>query len=283
VMRVWRNTGLLDVLKDSNSELYSFEGNPVATVNFNGSEFHISDIREKADFVIGLPKLKTHVLTLMTGALKNGFGFIPGFRKSIYHKQYPKPYQFSEMLANLYGATKPDLFIMDAILAMEGDGPSSGKPKMLNLMLASTDAVALDSVAATIIGFEPSKIDYLKIASELNLGIVDLNEIEIVGDKLEECKVSDFILPSNTKLKLIPDLLIKLIKPYVWAHPAIDHEKCEMCYECMNNCPMEALSEVDGKLVYDYSKCIDCMCCHELCPSEAVFINKSWLVRKIIH
>lgn len=282
VKRVWKNTGLLDAMQGSGADLYSFEGNPVVQVQHNGREFRINELARKADFVVGVSKLKTHVLTLMTGALKNCFGFVPGFRKAIYHKEYPKPYQFSEMLTDLYAASKPDLFIMDAILAMEGDGPSSGRPRKLNLLLASTDAVALDTVAATIIGFNPRKIDYLKIASDWNIGNTDLNRIEIVGEPLAKCKVDDFKLPSNTKLKLIPDILVKLISPYVWAHPAIDYEACINCDICMDNCPMHAISEEGDRLVYDYSKCIDCMCCHELCPNEAIYINKSWLAKKFI-
>jgi len=282
IKRVWKNTGLLDAIQGAQANLYSFEGNPVTSARFNGREFWIADIRSKSDLVIGLPKLKTHVLTLMTGALKNCFGFIPGFRKSVYHKEFPKPYEFSEMLAHLYAATKPDLFIMDAILSMEGDGPSSGKPKSLNLLMASTDAVALDTVASTIIGFNPMQIDYLRIAKEMGIGCADIDHIGIRGEKLENCRVHSFQLPSNTKLKVIPDFLIKMIRPYVWAHPAINYDTCIKCNICKNNCPMQAISNENGRLIYDYSKCIDCMCCHELCPNQSIFLNKSWLVKKFI-
>ncbi len=282
IKRVWRNTGLLEAMKGSKASLHSFETNPVVPVKYDGREFNIAEIVKRADLVIGMPKLKTHILTLMTGAVKNCFGFIPGFRKSIYHKEYPKPYEFSKMLFDLYAASKPDLFIMDAVVAMEGDGPSSGKPKKLNILLASTDGIALDTVAASIIGFEPMRIDYLKIAREKGIGCTELENIEIVGESLDKCKSKDFDLPSNTKLKLIPDLLIKFISPYVWAHPAIDYDKCIGCNICRDSCPTGALSDKDGKLIYDYSKCIDCMCCHELCPNEAVYINKSWLARKFI-
>ncbi|MBD3170454.1 MAG: DUF362 domain-containing protein [candidate division Zixibacteria bacterium] len=283
VHRVWKNTGLLDAMKGAAGKLHSFEGNPVVKVSHNGRSFHVADVAKKADLVIGVSKLKTHVLTLMTGALKNCYGFIPGFRKAVYHKEFPKPDKFSAMLVDLYAATKPDLFIMDAILAMEGDGPSSGKPKQLNLLLASTDAVALDSVAATVIGFQPRKIDYLKLAHDMRIGRADLDEIDIIGENIAECKADSFELPSNTKLKMIPDLLVKLISPYIWAHPAIDHDVCIRCDECKDNCPTGAISEDGDKLVYDYNRCIDCMCCHELCPNKAVYIKKSWLARKFIH
>ncbi len=282
VKRIWRNTGLLESMKSSKAYLFSFEGHAVTPVQHNGRQFMITEIRNRCDFVIGLPKLKTHVLTLMTGALKNCFGFIPGFRKSLYHKELPKPYEFSEMLVDLYAATKPDLFIMDAILAMEGDGPSSGNPKKLNLLLASTDAIALDTAAASIIGFDPMKIDYLKIAAQQGLGRAELEQIDIAGEDIISCKPAEFTLPSNTKLKLIPDFLIKMISPYVWAHPAIDYDKCINCHICRDSCPVKAISEDGDKLVYDYSKCIDCMCCHELCPNEAIYLKKSWLVKKFI-
>jgi len=283
VGRVWKNTGLEDAMQGSAAELYPFEGNTVVPAKYNGRQFHIADVRQKANLVVSLPKLKTHVLTLMTGGVKNCFGFIPGFRKAMYHKEFPKPYDFSAMLVDLYAATKPDLFIMDAILAMEGDGPSSGKPRNLNLLLASTDAVAMDTVAAAIIGFDPMKLDFLKIARERNIGCSRLEDIDIIGMELAKCKVDDFRRPSNTYLKLIPEFLVKLIDPYVWARPAIDYQTCTNCDICKENCPMGAISEQNGKLIYDYSKSIDCMCCHELCPNRSIYIDKSWIARKFIH
>jgi uncharacterized protein (DUF362 family)/Pyruvate/2-oxoacid:ferredoxin oxidoreductase delta subunit len=281
IKRVWNNTQMSDAAAAVGATLINFETSGVYEKWVNGNLYRLSQPLFDFDLVISLPKLKTHVLTLMTGAIKNNFGAGPGVRKAEYHKKFPKADDFSAMLVDIFSVVKPTLYLMDAILSMEGDGPSSGKPKTLGLILASTDGVAMDAVAASIMGFKPGQIPTTTIASERGLGTGDLNQIEIIGERLSEVKPKDFKTPSNKFWKLTPRFIIRLIEPYFWVRPAINEELCTNCSTCVDNCPMNAISADSEIPTFDYEKCINCLCCHELCPEAAVFLERSWLARRI--
>jgi uncharacterized protein (DUF362 family)/Pyruvate/2-oxoacid:ferredoxin oxidoreductase delta subunit len=283
VKRVWDNTGMSTMAEREGIELVSFEASGVVEFKVNGKPYYLAKPAVEADFIISLPKLKTHVLTLMTGAVKNMFGLIPGFRKGNYHKEAPKPSDFAQIIVDILSLCPPGLTIMDAIVSMEGDGPSSGKPRQTNLILASTDPVAIDTVACEIMGLNPAKVATITTACDAGLGIGFIEAIEIVGQRLADVKIVDFELTSNRKLELIPAFLAKMIAPYVWVRPAITADICTKCNTCVNSCPTKALSGSNGEIPrYDYELCINCWCCHELCPSKAVFVDRSWLARKFI-
>jgi len=283
VKRVWQNTGFLDMAKRENIELISFEASGVVKFETNGRTYYLAKPAIEADFIINLPKLKTHVLTLMTGAVKNMFGLIPGFRKANYHKQFPKPKDFAQVIVDIVSLRPPGLTIMDAVLSMEGDGPSSGNPYWSKLLISSVDPVAVDAIAAEIIGLNPAKVPITSAAAEAGLGIGWAEAIEIVGKSLNDARISGFKLTSNRKLELIPKFLVRIIDPYLWVRPAIDKSFCTNCNTCVTSCPVKALSNNDGgPPSFDYSVCINCWCCHELCPEKAVQISKSWLAEKFI-
>jgi uncharacterized protein (DUF362 family)/Pyruvate/2-oxoacid:ferredoxin oxidoreductase delta subunit len=283
VRRVWKNTGMLDMAERENIELINFEASGVEKFSINGRNYYLARSAVEADLIISLPKLKTHILTLMTGGVKNIFGLIPGFRKANYHKEFPKPNEFAQVIVDILSLKVPTLTIMDAILSMEGDGPSSGTPRWTNLLIASSDPVALDAVSAEIIGLDPSQVPTTRIASEAGLGIGWTEAINVVGERLADAKIPDFKLTSNRKFELIPKFLWNLIGPYIWVRPAISEEICTNCYSCVNSCPTGALKLGIRKIpIFDYDLCINCWCCHELCPDKSVFIDKSWLAKKFI-
>jgi len=283
VRRVWRNTGMMDMAERENIELVSFEAAGVKKFETNGRSYYLAKPAIEADFMINLPKLKTHVLTLMTGAIKNMFGLIPGFRKANYHKEFPKPKDFAQIIVDIFSLKQPGLTIMDAVLSMEGDGPSSGNPYWSKMLLASTDAVAVDAIAGEIIGLNPSKVPVTKAAADAGLGIGWPEMIEVVGKPLNQARLADFKLTSNRKIEMIPKFLVRIIDPYIWVRPAIDGAFCTNCNTCVTSCPVNALSDgKGGPPVFDYDKCINCWCCHELCPEKAVFTKKSWLAEKFI-
>jgi len=283
ITRVWQNTGMLEMAEREGFELVPFESSGVVHFVIDGREYYLAKPAVEADLIINLPKLKTHVLTLMTGGVKNLFGLVPGFRKATYHKQYPKPEAFAQVIVDILSVIPPALTIMDGILAMEGDGPSSGQPRWANLLLASRDPVALDAVAAEIIGLDPGKVPTTRIASEAGLGIGWPEAVEIVGESLASVRITDFKLTSNLKISLIPGFLVRLIDPYIWVRPAIDESQCTRCNTCVNSCPVNALSNANHSVpTFDYEKCINCWCCHELCPEKSVYINRSWLASKFI-
>ncbi|KPL04414.1 MAG: hypothetical protein AMJ90_00885 [candidate division Zixibacteria bacterium SM23_73_2] len=282
IERLWKNTGMAEVSEKTGAELLSFEKEGVyRKETSSGKTYFIAKPALDFDVIISLPKLKTHTLTLLTCGIKNMFGVIPGFRKGEYHKEAPGPRDFAEVVVDIFSLVKPHLNIVDAVVCMSGDGPASGNPTYLGIILASEDAVALDSVTARIYGFKDGEIDTTNIASERGLGRGDLSQIEILGDDLPDFSMFDLKLPSNRFLRLIPKFLVKLLAPYIWVRPAILDGNCTNCNVCVENCPVKTIYPGDPTPVYDYKNCINCMCCHELCPHRAVYLEKSWLSRRI--
>ncbi|MBN2185485.1 MAG: DUF362 domain-containing protein [Candidatus Krumholzibacteriota bacterium] len=278
VKRVWEETGIMEMASDARLELVNFETSGIEVVRRGGYDFYLSKAVLDADLIINLAKLKTHTLTLFTGGVKNIFGVIPGFRKSELHKMFPKPREFARMLVELYRLISPSLTIVDGVIAMEGNGPSSGKARKLGLLAAGADAVAVDAVLAGIIGFREGQIDTTQIADETGAGVGSLSKINVVGDGTDLRPV-DFILPSNRKLRLIPRPLAKMITPLVWLKLEIARDRCTRCEQCLKSCPVQTIIREEDGLFIDQSGCIQCMCCHELCPEDALDIKFSLLAR----
>ncbi len=236
-----------------------------------------------ADVVINLPKLKTHNLTLFTGAIKNLFGCVPGFSKAKYHGLAPHPTEFSKSLVDILEIVKPKLNIIDAVYGMEGKGPSFGEKRLLGAIMASTDAVALDAVSSAVIGYRPFDIDTTKIAHERRLGQGDLDQIDIEGLALNQIRQAwKHPLDIHRLSKYVPGFVLKIASPfakYLRIDPIIIQETCTQCLICLNNCPAHTIHQKNGKIVIDHDNCIMCFCCYELCPYKAIKLKRSWLVR----
>ncbi|OIO02632.1 hypothetical protein COY52_02960 [Candidatus Desantisbacteria bacterium CG_4_10_14_0_8_um_filter_48_22] len=249
-------------------------------------DFYVADTIFGMDAIIDLPKLKTHNLTLFTGCIKNMFGILPGFYKGEIHCKNPHPEDFAERMVEIFSIKKPVLGVMDAVYGMEGHGPSGGKPKKIGLIMASYDCVSLDAVSSEIIGYNPLDIDTTRIAHQKGIGEGRLEKIEIKGENLRDCKVPDFerVDNANKILKRVPRFVYPffqfLTTKLLWVHPAVIREKCTGCKVCFLNCPVKAITMVEGKASINYKKCISCYCCHELCPEKAYRIDRSWLARQ---
>ncbi|MBM4445497.1 MAG: DUF362 domain-containing protein [Chloroflexi bacterium] len=154
--------------------------------------FEIANGVLDSDALVNLPKLKTHPLVRFTGAVKNQFGCIPGLLKSQYHVSLPDPYDFATMLVDLNTLTKPRFCVMDGVVAMEGNGPRSGKLTKLNVLLLSSDPVALDATACRIINLDPEVVPTARLGEKAGLGTYRLDSIEMVGDSIETLIDKDF-------------------------------------------------------------------------------------------
>jgi uncharacterized protein (DUF362 family)/Pyruvate/2-oxoacid:ferredoxin oxidoreductase delta subunit len=281
IKRVWANTGMEEMARRAGLELVNFEAAGSKGIKFGSYTFYISKPVLDADVIISLPKLKTHALTLLTCAVKNMFGVMPGFRKGEQHKRYPKPGEFADMLVHLYKLVPPSLNIVDAVLAMEGNGPSSGTPRRLDLLMAGEDAVAVDAVAASVMGFKDGFIDTTRIAVAMGLGEGRLDRLAVVGDAAG-FKAEHFALPSNRVQKLVPGPVVRLLAPLVWVKPVIGSSACTGCGFCARSCPVQAIVKRGAVYKIVDKRCVKCLCCHELCPESCIEIRLSRLARMFV-
>ncbi|HPN84522.1 MAG TPA: DUF362 domain-containing protein [Victivallales bacterium] len=274
---LWTKTGMKAVAGEEGALLLPFEN--IRRVELSDGSI-LPVLREffEMDAVISLPKLKTHALTKITGAVKNSYGLVVGNAKSAFHGKYPSPVKMARFLSEIYGMLRADFYLMDAVVAMAGDGPSNGSPHRASAIFASSDAVALDSVAASIYGYSPEDIPLLGFASKAGLGTSDLQIIEILERDL---KIEDIPKGARSKadiLHRVPDLLFGWISPLLSSHPEINQEFCVKCGKCLEACSQKAISKKkDGSLEVKRKKCILCMCCIESCPVHAVKLQSFYL------
>ena len=237
-----------------------------------------------ADVIINLPKLKTHSLCFFTGAVKNIYGTIPSGLRRKYHGEYIRNEDFSQLLTDIFSVAKPRLTIMDAITAMEGEGPAGGNLRSLGVILTSEDAVAVDAVATKIIGLNPLDIYTTRYSDERALGVGNLQNIEVVGEKITGVTISDFKVPSSAGLALAgktPRFLSRFILRQFATKPSVIERSCSGCAECQKICPTGAVSVSNGTAEIAHDICIECMCCHEVCRFNAI-VPKQSTSRKII-
>ncbi len=261
-----------------------FESRDVATPEgFKNKKFNIINVIADADYIINIPKVKTHNLTCMTAAVKNLFGSIPGLQKPAFHAKYPNADDFSDMLIELAMTVKPDFTIVDAIDVMEGNGPANGKRRHVGVTFSSKDIFALDKFIAQSVEIP---LDTVKtIAASERKGCLD-SEIEATGDtdfKIDYPVVlPDPIAAKNTKNKLSANLKMareKIDDMFFNIYPEMN-DKCVLCRKCVMTCPKQALSVENKKVVLNKKACIGCLCCDECCPKGAVNIRKKFSIRK---
>lgn len=244
-------------------------------------EFNILTPLTQADYIINLPKIKTHGMTTMSGSVKNLFGSVPGLQKPELHFRFPNNEEFCNMLVDLSLLVAPQLTIVDGIIAMEGDGPSGGKPKQVGLTLASTNPYYLDLIQAAVMGLEPEQVATVNHAIRRGLCPATVGEVELVGD-LSAFGNHAFVLPKSSRtvdfISHVPPFLRKpanwLRQKWLTPHPIIRTQDCVGCGKCAESCPAHTIHMEDHKAVIDYSNCIRCYCCHEMCPVRAIDIRR---------
>jgi uncharacterized protein (DUF362 family)/NAD-dependent dihydropyrimidine dehydrogenase PreA subunit len=237
-----------------------------------------------ADALIGLCKLKTHSQTRMTGAVKNIYGCVPGFRrKKKYHVQFPSAFDFSRLLVSLNLLLKPRLHVMDGIAAMEGNGPGGGDPVSMRVLLLSADPVALDAVMCRLVELNPLHVPTSGPGERQGLGTYRCEGIELVGDPIGPLVNGDFRVPRGPVHDFAASGMMSWVNHLLSRRPAIDPERCNRCGQCVASCPAspKAVDWPGGDRsrppAFRYGRCIRCFCCQETCPQGAISVRRTAL------
>lgn len=268
VKKVFQKTGMKKVAEKTGASLVSFDKNRIDVAIPNGKYLHNVTLCEQiknVDYIITLPKMKTHALTLITGAVKIGYGFIPGSRKGELHLRYEKSEDFSKVLIDLLEVTMPNLVIVDAVTSMQGNGPSGGENYDSKLLIGGFNPILIDYILAKTMGYkDPFFIPFLKEAKKRKL--INENEIELI-----DCSENIYPLKDFEKLtsfrNFLPSFISKELMKYAGPRLVFYMDKCRKCNKCVRACPANALT--NGQIL-DKRKCILCFCCQESCEFGAI-------------
>jgi uncharacterized protein (DUF362 family)/Pyruvate/2-oxoacid:ferredoxin oxidoreductase delta subunit len=276
--KVAEKSGILDVVHEERAQLEDLTEAIQVKNKGRFQHFEVARTAYEADVLINLPKLKTHGMTTLTGAVKNLFGCVPGKRKVQWHFNTGVNHElFMKMLLELYVLLKPRLTIMDAVVGMEGNGPGSGDPRFVGALLAGRDAVSVDAVSAHMLGVKAEKLPLLQAARLQRIGETDLNNVRLLGDSLEKIAVKHFRLPPQAHLEWpLPEWARSSLKNAFTTRPVINHDRCIQCGICQGHCPQGAIEEKGTRLEIRYRDCIRCFCCQEFCPQGAITVGKGW-------
>jgi len=282
VMRTAEKAGIKAVADEMNCPLVEFD-KPILPPQGKGKFFKHLEIDRfvlEADVIINLPKWKTHSLTLLTLGVKNLFGCVPGSRKQLWHlKAGDDRKVFAQILTDLYKTIKPSLTILDGIVGMDGNGPNSGRPIPLGLILASEDSLSLDQIVCDLLDISRETLLTNRVALEAGLG---KDEIEVFGESVEEVKIRHFKLPSLSQPDWnLPGFIQRALKNALTSKPVVGEEVCKACNQCVEVCPPKALKRMEEGLAFDYGKCIRCFCCQEVCPEGAITVKPGWALKMI--
>ena len=247
--------------------------------------FTYTSYLDNCDAIIDFCKLKTHGMMGMSAAAKNMFGVIPGTMKPEYHYRFPNHEDFARMIVDIdeHFAPKIKLCIADAILGMEGNGPTAGTPRQIGCLIASKSPHKMDMVCAKIIGLSESEIPTLMAARERGLIPESIDELKIFGD-VDSMVIPDYENIAVKRTMLFDDkskLFGKVAKFALEAKPIVKKKICKGCKKCKEICPAQAIKMVDNKPVIDRKKCIKCFCCQEFCPFAAMVVHRP-LAAKIL-
>lgn len=271
---VWERTGMADVAEKYGVVKKFFERDGAMFID----DILVSRVILDADCIINIPKLKTHGLTMMTCAVKNMFGVVPGLKKTDYHRKAASKSDFAETLVRIAEVRRPFLNIVDGITAMAGNGPSGGYPVNLGLIAAGRDMHSTDLAIAAVVGFEPKHVDTL--AAAWKRGLVDITEAPpLVGDDASLFDAGQLKPPVTYTLRFAHfrwfNFLIRGYMDRIRVRPRVNRKNCRLCGMCMEICPVQAI-ELKGSFPnVAIDKCIECYSCHEVCLHKAIDLKES--------
>jgi len=280
--------GIREIANSLNCPIVEFNRPTPAPENHVGGRRIFKDIEIdravlEADVLINLPKWKTHAQMLLTLGVKNLFGCVCGGRKALWHLKAGEDRDlFAQVLIDIYQVLRPPLTVLDGITGMEGNGPGSGSPVSLGLILASRDALSLDQAVCDLLRIPRRSLMTNRVAFGRGLGKDSSGKdfIEIVGEKTEHVRLPDFHFPTLSRIDWsLPRFIKRALKGALTGKPVIDRRLCKNCQQCVEICPPKALRANGEILSFDYGRCIRCFCCLEVCPEGAIAIQQGWALR----
>lgn len=268
--KTFEKSGLLEAAKGHYQNL----GDESREVAFNRDFLPRVGVSSKildADILISVPKFKTHGLTVLTGAIKNSYGILPGAQKARLHQLAGAPGPFHDLVVDIFRLRVPDLFIMDGVVGMEGNGPASPELREIGVILAADNGVALDAVVARMMGVEPGSLRFLEKARAAGLGDYAADKLETIGDLFT---IENFNLPPMAGVGIAnTPAIADMMHTATQLRPQADPDRCSRCEACIEQCPASALyMENDLPLVIE-ERCITCFCCQEICPEQAMTLR----------
>lgn len=277
LQRVYRACGMEGAARRSGARLNKdFSSQKVSFDGYKRREFEILTPVMQADVLISIGKMKTHMLTYFTGAVKNLYGTVPGLTKAAYHSRLPGQQEFCRMLVDLCRCVAPDLSIIDGVEGMDGRGPSGGRVRHAGVLIASRSPFAADLAAMHICGLEPERSPVHTFAAAQGLVPVQYDGLEVTGDRVPP--LSEPFLPPAGKgaaresaINRLPAKWRQPLRRALVAAPRVT-ERCIGCGSCARSCPQKAIVIRQGRAIVDKRGCIRCYCCHELCPVRAIQI-----------
>ncbi len=291
VERVYRVCGMTELEKDG----------VILNRNFGQSEavfpdgkvlksFTYTSYLDEADLIVNVCKLKSHGMMAMSCAAKNMFGVIPGIIKPEYHYRFPKHEDFADMLLDLDAYFQPVINIADAVVGMEGNGPTAGTPRQIGCLLASASPHCLDLAAAAILGLQKENVPTLAAAYRRGLIPERAEALTLCGD-LSPLLLSDFqnmplqksVEFSRSKKNVFARFIGSAIAGILRTKPVLHNKLCVGCGVCRDICPASAIVIEKGKAKIDRKKCIRCFCCQEFCPKSAMKVERTAVARLFHH
>ncbi len=253
--------------------------------NKNGkilNKLTLVDMLNDVDKIISISKLKTHGMMVFTGAVKNLFGTVPGVLKAEYHYKMSELKDFANMLIDICEIVNPVISFMDAIIGMEGEGPSSGDPREIGAVIASESPFHLDMIATDLISLNHQRVPTISESIKRKICEENYNDIELIGEKVEKFKINNFIIPESYGLNFAgkgPEFLQNILKKLATPKPIFKEKGCIGCKICYDACPPKTIYMENNKAIVNLDNCIRCFCCQELCPEKTIDIHRPLLMK----
>ncbi|MFH1469531.1 MAG: DUF362 domain-containing protein [Pseudomonadota bacterium] len=274
--------GVAAVAREEGVPFVNLDAGPFRRVRGRGrvpGDLLLPEVLFDCDLRVTLPKLKTHTLTVITGALKNQVGILPGGTKCTLHVRAGSARRLAEAVVDLAEEVPFQLGLVDAVVGLHGGGSAAGRPVALGFLAASRDLTALDAVCGQLVGIAPHEVPTTAAAAARGLGEARLEHIEVEGVQPG--------VPLVRFARAAPDP--KRFAPLGRAfyrvragilEPAVDLERCTRCGTCALVCPERCISLAPTPRIG--AGCVACFACRERCPSGAMLLRTPWWARRAL-